>query len=135
MRLDETLKAFSEKNRLAIIELLLSRDYCVRSLANRLEISESAASQHLKRLKDADLVEGKQKGHHIHYKVKKGNLRALAKQIEALAEIEKDCCRSEKDPCGEHHEDEACDESSHEDGCCQEETSREKQEDEGCCSH
>ena len=67
MKLDRMLKALGEPMRLKIYQALLERKHCVRSLSKKLGISESAISQHMKIMKDADLVYGEKFGYHTHY--------------------------------------------------------------------
>lgn len=56
------LKAIADETRLNILKLLLAKKFCVKVLAKKLEISESAVSQQLKVLREADLVIGEKKG-------------------------------------------------------------------------
>ena len=58
MELDRMLKALGEPMRLKIYQSLLERKHCVRSLSKKFGISESAISQHIKVMKDAELVFG-----------------------------------------------------------------------------
>ena len=67
MELDRMLKALGEPMRLKIYQALLERKHCVRSLSKKLGISESAISQHMKIMKNADLVYGEKFGYHTHY--------------------------------------------------------------------
>ena len=67
MELARMLKALGEPTRLKIYQALLERKHCVRSLSKKLGISESAISQHMKIMKDADLVYGEKFGYHTHY--------------------------------------------------------------------
>ena len=67
MELDRMLKALGEPTRLKIYQAILERKHCVRSLSKKLGISESAISQHMKIMKDADLVYGEKFGYHTHY--------------------------------------------------------------------
>lgn len=48
MEREELIRAIGEPMRLRILELLTRRQYCVRSLARMLGISEPAVSQHLR---------------------------------------------------------------------------------------
>ncbi|MFO7814959.1 MAG: metalloregulator ArsR/SmtB family transcription factor [Halanaerobiales bacterium] len=80
------LKALADKNRLEIIKLLLKKNYCVSALAKRLNISESAVSQQLKILREADLVMGEKKGYYVHYLVKKENIKQISDYIINLVE-------------------------------------------------
>ena len=67
MEFDRMLKALGEPMRLKIYLALLERKHCVRSLSRKLGISESAVSQHLKVMRDAELVYGEKYGYHTHY--------------------------------------------------------------------
>ncbi|MCR5732456.1 MAG: metalloregulator ArsR/SmtB family transcription factor [Sphaerochaetaceae bacterium] len=67
MNLAKQLKALGDPTRLKIFQALLERKHCVRSLSNKLGITESAISQHLKVLKEASLVYGERYGYHVHY--------------------------------------------------------------------
>ena len=67
MELDRMLKALGEPTRLKIYQALLERKHCIRSLSKKLGISESAISQHMKIMKNADLVYGEKFGYHTHY--------------------------------------------------------------------
>ena len=87
------LKALSDKTRVKIVETLLKENYCVSALANELSLSESAVSQHLKILREADLVLGETQGYYTHYVVKRQELKNLAENIEKLAESESKRCR------------------------------------------
>ena len=67
MEFDRMLKALGEPMRLKIYLALLERKHCVRSLSRKLGISESAVSQHLKVMREAELVYGEKYGYHTHY--------------------------------------------------------------------
>ena len=67
MELDRMLKALGEPMRLKIYQALLERKHCVRSLSKKFGISESAISQHIKVMKEADLVYGEKHDYHTHY--------------------------------------------------------------------
>ena len=84
MELERMLKALGEPMRLNIYRALLERKHCVRSLANKLSISESAVSQHLKIMKDAGLVYGEKYGYHTHYLPLHQSVDFLAGQFEQM---------------------------------------------------
>ncbi|MEJ6950362.1 ArsR/SmtB family transcription factor [Natronospora cellulosivora (SeqCode)] len=86
------IKAIADETRLEIIKNLLVKNYCVKALAKDLNISESAVSQHLKILREADLVLGEKKGYFVHYMVKREKLREIAGAIEELAVKETSGC-------------------------------------------
>ncbi len=72
------LKALADENRFRIINLLLTHDLCVGALANRLQISKAAVSQHLQVLRKAGLVKGEKRGYWTHYAVKGNVLKQVA---------------------------------------------------------
>jgi len=63
----KVFKALSNKARLEILSLLAERPFCVNALANRLNISQPAVSQHLRILENAGLVKGNKVGYWVHY--------------------------------------------------------------------
>ncbi len=89
------LKAIADDTRLKLLECLLTKNYCVKALAEEISISESAVSQHLKILREADLVIGEKRGYFVHYSVKRDKLKLIAREIEKLASTKvaqcKDC--------------------------------------------
>lgn len=79
------LKALSDENRIEIIKLLSKYDFCVRALSARLDITEAAVSQHLKILREAELIFGEKRGYYTHYHVKKEALSDVCEYIDRLA--------------------------------------------------
>ena len=88
------LKAIADQTRLKLLECLLTKNYCVKALAQENDISESAVSQHLKILREADLVIGEKRGYYVHYSVKRDNLKQIAGAIEKLADMKTKKCAS-----------------------------------------
>ena len=68
----------ADPTRLRLLKLLSQQKepdaLCVNALAFRLGVTQPAVSQHLKVLKDADLVQGEKRGYRVHYFVKQGAL-------------------------------------------------------------
>ncbi|MFP4460039.1 MAG: ArsR/SmtB family transcription factor [Candidatus Zixiibacteriota bacterium] len=62
-------KVLSVGTRIQIIELLKKRSHCVNALSRKLEITSAAVSQHLRILRDADLVIAEKKGYFVHYRI------------------------------------------------------------------
>ncbi len=81
MDISMQLKAISDPTRYKIIGLLLERHYCVRIISKKLNISESAVSQHMGVLKEAGIVYGKKLGYHMHYIVKTETLRNIRDEM------------------------------------------------------
>ena len=80
------LKGLADKNRLQIINLLLTNDLCVGALAEHLDISEPAVSQHLQILRKAGLVSGEKRGYWTHYSVNKETICHIADELRKMAE-------------------------------------------------
>ena len=81
------LKALSDETRYQLVNLLLKHDLCVGALATRLNISESAVSQHLKILRDAGIVKGDKRGYYTHYYVDRKVLKEAADEISQLSRV------------------------------------------------
>lgn len=111
------LKAISDETRMKILKLLLKHNYCVRALARNLKLSEATISQHLKILREAGLLVGEKRGYFMHYDVERAVLHELAREIEVLAEIEREACTPEIGDC-QPSEEANC----HVKGDCSEET-------------
>jgi len=75
------LKALADENRFRLIELLTESDLCVGALARQLSISESAVSQHLKKLRECGLVAGEKRGYWTHYAINFGLIAEAAAKI------------------------------------------------------
>ncbi|NLM44608.1 MAG: winged helix-turn-helix transcriptional regulator [Clostridiales bacterium] len=99
MEVTKILKAIADETRFKMLKLLLQHNYCVRALARKLGLSESAISQHIKVLKEAGLLIGVKKGYYMHYDVDRDILRQLSTKIEELAAIERELCNPEKVGC------------------------------------
>ena len=84
MEIENILKALGEPMRLKIFKALLERKHCVRSLSKKLNISESAVSQHLKIMKEAELVYGEKFGYHTHYFPMQTALNYIFEEIEKM---------------------------------------------------
>jgi ArsR family transcriptional regulator len=83
----EIFKALSDPTRLRLVKLLSThslnecpngcngRDFlCVNALADRLGVTQSAVSQHLRVLRQAGLVRGERRGSFMHYSLDESGL-------------------------------------------------------------
>lgn len=86
----KVLRTLGDETRFQIVSLLLENDLCVGALAHILNISKPAVSQHLKILREADLVRGEKRGYWTHYEVKKETLREAARILQKLSEFRSD---------------------------------------------
>ena len=89
---DKILKALGEPTRYLLLQLMSDRSYCVRALARRSGLSESAVSQHLKILREADLVYGVKKGYYTHYCLDKAVLDQVISQLVQIRDARRKPC-------------------------------------------
>ena len=71
--LEKVLKAASDKNRLRILKLLETRKMCVCELAFVLGIKQPSVSRHLKKLRDAGLIDNEQDGLWTNYVINRNS--------------------------------------------------------------
>ncbi|OHX56192.1 transcriptional regulator [Planococcus salinarum] len=92
------LKLLGDKTRLAMMKLLEKNDCCVCEFVEIFEVSQSAISQHLRKLRDVGLVKEQRKGQWIFYSLNKDSdmyemvlriLEFISSQDERLEELEK----------------------------------------------
>ncbi|ADE68774.1 MULTISPECIES: ArsR/SmtB family transcription factor [Priestia] len=102
----QILKLLGDKTRLSMMKLLQNNECCVCELVEIYKASQPAISQHLRKLRDIELVSERRKGHWIFYSLNKGNsyyqfvldiLDSLPSEDERLKELEKQglrisCC-------------------------------------------
>lgn len=81
---ERVLKALCEPKRFLLLRFLSEGGCCVRTLARKCRLSESAVSQHLKVMREADLVYGVKKGYYTLYCL---NKETLGKVIEAFLSL------------------------------------------------
>lgn len=81
------LKALADETRLDLVRLLLTHDFCVGALAQRLGFSEAGVSQHLKVLREAGLVRGEKRGYFTHYMIDRERLAEVAEEIKGLTDL------------------------------------------------
>ncbi len=80
-RLARIFKVLSVDTRVRIIQMLKDRALCVGALSARLDVTQGAVSQHLRLLRDADLVISEKRGFYVHYRL---NEKTLAKWKRAV---------------------------------------------------
>jgi len=87
-------KVLSVETRVRMIHLLMDRTLCVNALAKALDITPAAVSQHLRVLRDADIVIDEKRGYFVHYRINKDTLARWHEPISELLD-KKDSARSE----------------------------------------
>jgi len=70
-KLEYLLKALASRRRLEIIKFLLKGEYDVSQIAEHLNLSFRATSQHLRVLDRSDVIEARQEGTHVFYRLSK----------------------------------------------------------------
>ena len=80
------IEALSHPTRRAILRLVLDRELPVGELARQTGVSQPAASQHLKVLRDAGLVRGRVDGRRRLYQVDLQGLQRLRVELDSLWE-------------------------------------------------
>ena len=82
-------KALGDTTRIKILKLLLShKKLCVGIIAYKLNITQSAVSQHLKVLKTSRIVEGKRMGSNIHYRIKDDIFKKYGIELAKILKIQ-----------------------------------------------
>jgi ArsR family transcriptional regulator len=90
-KVDLIFRAFSDRTRLRILNLLSTRDeICVCDLMRVLDLPQAKVSRHLAYLRRAGLVAGRKELQWMHYRLKPAKGRFHSKVLECL-----NCCLSE----------------------------------------
>lgn len=74
-------RALSDPLRLQVLDLLRSQELCVCELCEKLDVSQSKLSFHLKTLKEAELVRARQEGRWIYYSLNLTQFVALEQYL------------------------------------------------------
>ncbi|MBL3539183.1 helix-turn-helix transcriptional regulator [Aminivibrio sp.] len=77
-------KILSADTRLRILNLLKERSLCVNSIACSLKMTAPAVSQHLRILREAQLVTPERRGYFIHYRLNAGKLEEMLRETQAF---------------------------------------------------
>lgn len=76
----ELFRAFSDGSRVQIVAALIEGEKNVSGLAERLGLSESAVSHHLRGLRQMRLVEGRRRGRQVVYRMTDAHIVSLVRQ-------------------------------------------------------
>ncbi|MGD1716664.1 ArsR/SmtB family transcription factor [Dapis sp. BLCC M172] len=79
--------ALSDPLRIQILELLRTQELCVCDICDRLNVPQSKLSFHLKNLKEASLVQGRQNGRWIYYSLNLSQLEILEQYLSEYKNI------------------------------------------------
>jgi len=87
-KVTKVFRALSVETRVRIVRLLKERALCVNALAARLDVTSAAVSQHLRVLRDANLVTPDKRGYYVHYQINERTLAAWKKLADELLDTE-----------------------------------------------
>lgn len=79
--------ALSDETRLQIVEILVGGERCVCDLQEALDAAQSRLSFHLKKLKEAGLVEDRKEGRWSYYSLNPETLDAMAEFLTAAKPV------------------------------------------------
>ncbi|WP_366777632.1 metalloregulator ArsR/SmtB family transcription factor [uncultured Clostridium sp.] len=77
-------KALSDDSRIKILMIISHKNICAKGIAKHLDISEAAVSQHIKILKEANLISGVKRGYRIVYMLNKETFNRISEFITKL---------------------------------------------------
>lgn len=80
----ELLKALANEQRLLILCHLAEGELAVGELLERLELGQSALSQHLAKLREAALVQTRREAQAVHYRLADGPVQALMATLHGI---------------------------------------------------
>ncbi len=75
-------RALGEETRMKIISMLLEEEMCICELIEKLNLSQSAVSHHVKILKQAELVNDRRQGKWIFYSINKAGFEKYLNLID-----------------------------------------------------
>ena len=82
-------KILSVETRIRILQLLKNRALCVGALSARLDVTQGAVSQHLRILREADLVIAEKRGYFVHYRLNEKTLGKWKGIVDKLLAVNK----------------------------------------------
>jgi len=87
--ISEIFKVLSVETRLKIITLLREKPRCVSALSQELGVSITATSQHLRLMRNYDLVNSERHGYYIRYTLVEKTLKTWRREIDRILDIGK----------------------------------------------
>lgn len=94
IKMAELAKALSHPARIAILRLLAERQQCIcGDIVEELPLAQSTVSQHLKELKQVELIESENDGPRSCYCLNQKTLEKFSKVLSMFVKNLKDCCK------------------------------------------
>jgi len=81
------LGVLANESRIHILSLLLQREWDVSSLARELKMSQSALSQHLKKMRDLELVSTRRVAQTVYYSCQHEGVAKVLAALEAIYRV------------------------------------------------
>ena len=95
----KVFKAFSDENRLRILEMLRAGEKCACVLLEDLEISQPTLSHHMKILCESGIVIGRKKGKWTHYSIATEGAEAAQYLLKELTTVNAVCACADDAKC------------------------------------
>ena len=97
-KLAEIFKAFSDPTRLRLIKSLKRNNgaLCVNALSSMLGVTQSAVSQHLRVLRQADLVIDEKRGYYVHYRLNEETFAKWKETLNLMLDVKLEECPGKK---------------------------------------
>ena len=83
----KSIRVFSDPTRLSIVKLLLDRELTNKALASLLNITPASISQHLKILKEANMLYSIRRKNNILYRIKKKEVAQMLTELKRFLDI------------------------------------------------
>lgn len=77
-------KALSDPNRLLILDYLIESERCACVILEKLQITQSTLSYHMKILSESEIVNARREGKWMHYSINRTKLEELRKLLETF---------------------------------------------------
>ena len=91
--MERQLKALADKNRLTLLSCLKQGEVRVCEFVETMEISQPAVSQHLKKLKDAEIIKERKSGKWRYYSLADNQSAIVQHVIDELAGMDVCACK------------------------------------------
>ena len=93
----DTFKALSDEKRIDILQLLQNGEQCACVLLEKLNLTQSGLSYHMKILTNSKIIESRQEGKWTHYSLSKSGSEYASKRLLELTtpntENQSNCCK------------------------------------------
>lgn len=94
-QITDFFKAFSDPTRLKIFRILASspeKKLCVGAIAQKVNVTQPAVSQHLRALKQVGLVTSNREGFRVHYAINMDAVEMFKTAVEGLYQLATEPC-------------------------------------------